>query len=96
MKRNLKDEAQYTRRPAERMLLDWTIESGLFDRYLFDCDGYQIANPPKGLEKVDPRLAVLARDSARRAALAAADEDYPGAYNAYSSKLIGTESLPSS
>jgi histone-lysine N-methyltransferase SUV39H len=58
----------------------------LTSRYLFDCDGYQIANPPAGLDEVDSRLAVLARDSAARAAQAAADEDYPGTYNAYSSE----------
>lgn len=56
-------------------------------RYLFDCDGYHIANPPSGLEEVDPRLAVLARDSAGRAAQAAALEDFPGVYNAYSSEI---------
>jgi hypothetical protein len=43
---------------------------------------------------VDPRLAVLARDSARRAALAAADEELPGAYNAYSSKLEWPSTAP--
>jgi len=42
--------------------------------YLFDCDGYQIANPPPGLADVDPRLAQIAYESARRAAAAAAED----------------------
>ena len=87
LKRNLKDEDSSTRKQAERELVPLDQHHSLTFRYLFDCDGYHIANPPAGLEAVDSRLAVLARDSARRAAQAAALEDFPGVYNAYSSKL---------
>jgi hypothetical protein len=66
-------------------LVHWSFS--WFNRYLFDCDGYQIANPPKGLEKLDKRLAVLAYDTARRAKQHLLDEEDPGTYNAYSSEL---------
>lgn len=35
--------------------------------YLFDLDGYQIANPPAGLEKIDPETAKLAYKAQRDA-----------------------------
>ena len=86
-RRNLNDEGLFTRKQAGRELFPLDQYHSLTFSYLFDCDGYHIANPPAGLEEVDSRLAVLARDSARRAAQAAALEDFPGVYNAYSSKL---------
>ncbi len=55
-------------------------------RYLFDCDGYQLANPPEGLEAIDPRLAQIAKETAERAAQAALEVDVGGeyVYSAYS------------
>lgn len=74
-------------RLAEREL--WPSTSGIAahpPRYLFDCDGWQIANPPAGLKVVDPRLAELAYASAQRAKAAVEEEDASSVYNAYSSK----------
>jgi len=52
--------------------------------YLFDCDGYQIANPPPGLLKIDPRLAELAEAAKTRARISASDQDDTYHYSAYS------------
>ncbi|ORY29803.1 hypothetical protein BCR39DRAFT_558921 [Naematelia encephala] len=52
--------------------------------YLFDCDGWQIANPPVGLEKVDPRLAQTARESSARARHSAREESEDYKYSAFS------------
>ncbi|WVR03726.1 hypothetical protein IAU60_000721 [Kwoniella sp. DSM 27419] len=53
--------------------------------YLFDCDGWQIANPPRGLELIDPRASVLAERAALRARLASAEVNDPAfVYSAYS------------
>ncbi|WRT65791.1 uncharacterized protein IL334_002740 [Kwoniella shivajii] len=53
--------------------------------YLFDCDGWQIANPPSGLHRIDPRLAELAELSAERARMADGEADDPSyVYSAYS------------
>ncbi|KAK8861679.1 hypothetical protein IAR55_002502 [Kwoniella newhampshirensis] len=53
--------------------------------YLFDCDGWQIANPPEGLDKIDGRAAELAATCAERARIAAEDfNDTSYVYSAYS------------
>ncbi|WWD16398.1 hypothetical protein CI109_100824 [Kwoniella shandongensis] len=53
--------------------------------YLFDCDGWQIANPPEGLEDIDARAAELAETCAQRARIAAEDFADPSyVYSAYS------------
>lgn len=51
--------------------------------YLFDCDGWQIRNPPDGLENVDSRLAELAYASKARAQQEF-EENGIESYNAYS------------
>lgn len=60
-------------------------------RYLFDCDGWQIRNPPDldQLRLVDPHLADLAGQSVQRfkAVAAGADEAEMDYYSAYSSKF---------
>lgn len=57
------------RKSTEKVLLS-LIHS---QRYLFDLDGYQIRNPPAGLENVDPQTAELAY-AAQKDALAWAIE----------------------
>ncbi|WVQ64997.1 uncharacterized protein L199_003167 [Kwoniella botswanensis] len=53
--------------------------------YLFDCDGWQIAHPPSGLSRIDPRSAELAELAAQRAKIAAEEADDPSyVYSAYS------------
>lgn len=56
--------------------------------YLFDCDGWQIANPPPiyELHAIDPRLAQLAAEAAEkyRAAQSAREEDDDSSYSSYS------------
>ncbi|WVW80258.1 hypothetical protein I302_102236 [Kwoniella bestiolae CBS 10118] len=53
--------------------------------YLFDCDGWQIAHPPPGLSRIDPRLAELAELASQRAKIAADEADDPSyVYSAYS------------
>ncbi|OCF36290.1 hypothetical protein I316_02164 [Kwoniella heveanensis BCC8398] len=53
--------------------------------YLFDCDGWQIANPPAGLAKFDPRAAELAKLASQRAIMAVAEANDPSyVYSAYS------------
>ncbi|WVQ77366.1 hypothetical protein IAR50_007051 [Cryptococcus sp. DSM 104548] len=54
--------------------------------YVFDLDGYQIRRPPKGLEKIDPRLAILAEQARKRAESSNKDEknEEEHSYNAYS------------
>ena len=55
--------------------------------YLFDLDGWQIRNPPVGLERVDPRLAEIAQASAERATIAFDEVGDPNfCYNAHSGK----------
>lgn len=60
-------------------------------RYLFDCDGWQIRNPPKGLEEVDPRLAELAYATEARARQEM-EETGNDKYNAYSGELLSSTS----
>jgi hypothetical protein len=59
-------------------------------RYLFDCDGWHISNPPMGLQVFDPRLAEIAKAAARRADFARAEAAESGytdyVYSAYSGK----------
>jgi hypothetical protein len=55
-------------------------------RYLFDADGWHIANPPDlaKLRRIDPRLAYLAERSQERAQAAAAEvDDATYSYSAY-------------
>lgn len=61
----------------------------LMIRYLFDLDGWQIAHPPEGLRRIDPRLADLAEAAELRAkvTLQNAGLDSDAAYNAYSGEL---------
>ena len=52
--------------------------------YLFDCDGWQIGHPPKGLGRVDPRLAELARIAEERSELAMEEAGEGYTYSAHS------------
>lgn len=72
-------------------------------RYLFDLDGWQIANPPAGLHAIDPRLAEIAEATAERAKSMMDTADPTVVYNAYSgecsespieSRLISSRRLP--
>ena len=56
----------------------------LIRRYLFDCDGYQISNPPDGISEIDERLGALAAASQRRAVRMALHEDDNYSYSACS------------
>lgn len=56
-------------------------------RYLFDCDGWHIRNPPEGLEEVDPRLAELAYATQARAKQFT-EETGNENYNAYSGEWL--------
>ncbi len=65
-----------------------TIYEKIGRTYLFDCDGWQIANPPPiyELHAVDPRLAQLATEAADkyRAAQSAREADDDSSYSSYS------------
>ncbi|ODN88757.1 hypothetical protein L198_06559 [Cryptococcus wingfieldii CBS 7118] len=63
------------------------IYTAIGKTYIFDLDGYQIRHPPsRGLEEVDPRLAVLAEQARKRAERVNRDEknEEEERYNAYS------------
>ena len=56
--------------------------------YIFDLDGWQIRNPPDGLEEIDSRLAETAEATAQRALEEVGQEDDETLpYNAYSGQL---------
>ena len=55
-------------------------------RYIFDLDGYQVGNPPSGLEKIDPRLAMTAAAAAERSKVL--DLTDGELYSAYSSECV--------
>lgn len=57
--------------------------------YLFDCDGWQIRHPPKGLEELDPRLAELAYATEARAKQEI-EETGNDKYNAYCGELLSS------
>lgn len=56
--------------------------------YIFDLDGWQISNPPKGLRKVDPRLAETAEAASERARRISGTHGAAGLYNAYSGEYL--------
>ncbi|ODN77113.1 hypothetical protein L202_05645 [Cryptococcus amylolentus CBS 6039] len=62
------------------------IYTAIGKTYIFDLDGYQIRRPPRGLEKVDARLAILAEQARKRAERVNRDEENEEEerYNAYS------------
>jgi hypothetical protein len=65
-------------------------------RYLFDADGWHIANPPDlaKLRRIDPRLAYLAERSQERAQAAAAEVgDATYSYSAYTGECERDQQL---